>query len=344
MKKVYLVLLFAIAMVTVNAQTVFTEYFEDATAGMKLEEYNDWYVSFKEADAMGESPVIEDEALFYENYAGSDIGKVAVLDSLMGQTDDTKRISTKLVKLNGDTLELGPAGSVMYASFIVSILPNSFHSYRDFFTWEASSGSNWSRGRVFVNVNDNNTDLQFGVSKNSSGDLAESEVMVGAVEVYHLLVLKYEVVEGDANDVVSLYINPDPTLAEDHADQVAPLVNIDEQSDYNENSKIKINLRQRGVGAKVGGIRVSRNWEFLLQGDPSVDVRDSKIQINRIYSYGKTIVTDAYGSIEVYDLTGRKVMSELTTGRIETQLTSGIYAVRFQDEKGNVSTGKVVLK
>ena len=187
--------------------------------------------------------------------------------------------------------------------------------------------------------------LAFAVSKNSSADIAEGEVIAGGVEVYHLLVLKYEVVEGESNDIVSLYINPDPALAEDDASQVMPLVNIDNKSDYNEDSQIKINLRQRGVGAKVGGIRVGRVWEHVLQGDPSVGIEESaQKSANSIYAYENAIITSTSGTVEVFDITGRKVMTEITNGRVETSLSSGIYLVRFEDYTGNVTSSKVFLK
>ncbi len=251
--------------VTLNAQ-VFTEYFEDATVGMNLEDYNGWYVSPKAADSYGVSPVIEGETLFYDGYVGSEIGKVAFLDSLVGVDGTTQRMSSRVVTFGQDTLVPDTSGS-MYAAFIVSVLPNSKHSFRDFFLWEGSTTSSFNRGRVFAKVSDDNADLTFAVSKNSSssGVYIESEVLAGGVEVYHLLVLKYEVVAGDANDIVSLYINPDPTKTE--AEQTPPLVAVDAQSDYSATQKIKINLRQRAVGAYVGGIRVGRSWEAVLQGE-----------------------------------------------------------------------------
>ncbi|MCF8390690.1 MAG: Ig-like domain-containing protein [Bacteroidales bacterium] len=47
------------------------------------------------------------------------------------------------------------------------------------------------------------------------------------------------------------------------------MVSTDSQSDYTAgSSKIKINLRQRGVGAQIGGIRVGTNWEEVLLGGP----------------------------------------------------------------------------
>jgi hypothetical protein len=340
MKKRILLFIMLIAAVTVNAQ-VFVEYFETATVGGDVEGYNDWYVSFKSSEANGVSPKIEELPLFYEGYKGSDIGHVAVLDSLVGQASATQRISTKVVSFGTDTLT-PVVGQKMYAAFLVSILPDSYNSFRDFFTWEASTGSSFTRGRVFVKVEDNNTDMTLAVSKNSSGELAESALMEGAVEGIHLLVLVYEVIEGDANDVIKLYINPD--LSKPEGEQTNVLVNTDTQSDYTAgSSKIKINLRQRGIGAYVGGIRVGTDWnEVLLGGSTKISEIGTSTK-SSIYSTRNTIVTSGPGTVNVYDITGRQVMSKTTSGRMQTSLKSGIYLVRFEDINGKLVSGKVVL-
>jgi hypothetical protein len=322
--------------VTLNAQ-VFTEYFENAANGSNLEDYNDWYVSFKASEANGVSPVIDEEMLFYDGYAGSDMGKSVFLDSLVGQESATQRISTKVVTINGDTL-IPHVGSKMYYAAIVSILPNSWGSYRDFMTWEASTGSSFTRGRVFAKVLNDNADLQLAVSKNSSSELAESDVIAGGVEVYHLLVLVYEAIEGDGNDVVSLYINPDPTLSE--AEQAAPLVNIDTQSDYTDgSSKIKINLRQRGIGAKVGGIRVGTSWEDVLQGTPPVEGHTFNVDMNaaglvegdRLFISGSPWNWPEPGSnpdLEMFDTDGDGIYS------LTTPLCPNVWAFKFFKNTG----------
>lgn len=340
MKKRSLLVLMLVAAVTLNAQ-VFVENFVEATQGQEVETYNDWYVSFKEAEANGVSPVIEEGALYYEGYAGSDIGNVAVLDSLVGQEKATQRISTKVITIGNDTLR-PQIGETMYAAFLVSILPNSWGSYRDFFTWEASTGQSFTRGRVFAKVSNENADLQLAVSKNSSSDLGESEVIEGGVELTHLLVLAYECIEGDKNDVIKLYINPD--LTKSAAEQTNVLTNIDDNSDYTAgSSKIKINLRQRGVGAWLGGIRVGTDWTEVLQGGANSVDEVNGVNEKAIYAFQSTIVTSGTGNVDVYDLGGKKLMSQFTNGNIQTSLNSGIYLVRFEELNGKIHTEKVII-
>ena len=243
----------------------------------------------------------------------------------------------------GDTLR-PVVGEKMYAAFMVQVFEHSKNSFRDFFTWEGSSGSSWTRGRVFAKVSEKQH-LQFAISKNSSssGVYVESDVFEGGVGAIYLLVLEYDAIEGDGNDVVSLYINPDPTKPA--AEQAIKLMSQDEQSDYSEGTEIKINLRQRGVGAYVGGIRVGRSWEEVLTGT-ATSTRDfaNRDDVVRISSFNKTIVTEEAGDVEVYEITGRKILSTRTYGRLNTSLETGLYIVRFTDADNNVSTGKVSIQ
>ena len=345
MRKIYTFLVLSVTAVTLNAQ-VMTEYFQDATPGQDLEGYNGWYVSLKEAEAQGVSPVIEGETLFYDDYPGTDTGYVAILDSLIGMDNVNKRVSTKVVEFGGGDTLRPVIGEKFYAAFICSIGASSKNSWRDFVTWEGSTGSSWQRGRVFVEVQNSGQDLQFAVTKNSSseGDMVATEVFTGGVGLYHLLVLVYEAVEGESNDVVHLYVNPDPNTPE--SEQTPPLSSVDVQSDYSEGTEIKFNLRQRGIGALVGGIRVGRTWEEVVQGivEEPTGIKNEGREISHIRSYRNTIITDGPGSVELYDISGRRVMKQITNGRLETSLSSGLYIVSFEDRMGTVTTGKVILR
>ncbi|MCU0474383.1 MAG: T9SS type A sorting domain-containing protein [Bacteroidales bacterium] len=338
MKKQLLLMIFCAVAMSSSAQ-VFVENFETATTGGNLEGYNYWYVCLKAAEALGVSPTIAEGTLFYTDYIGSDIGKLVFLDSLVGKASDTQRISTRMVVRGADTL-VSQDGQKMYAAFLVSILPNSYKSYRDFFTWEGSTTSSFTRGRVFARQIAGTSDIQFAVSKNSAtaGIYVESPVISGGVSQNNLLVLEYDAIAGTNNDVISLYINPD--LTKPQGEQIK-ISSTDAQSDYAK-EKIKINLRQRGIGALVGGIRVGTSWDQVLFG--TVGVKDVDNKDTGIYSYGKTIVTRGSGEVQVFDLTGRKIISKISNGRMETSLRNGLYIVRFKDERGKITSGKVCIK
>lgn len=344
MKKVILLLAICMTAFTVNAQ-VFVENFATATVGANLEGYNNWYVSAKSTDAYGVSPTIGEDPLFYTGYAGSNLGHVAILDSLVGKTSATQRITTRRIIFEGnDTLKTGVSGA-LYSAFMVNVNPISYKSYRDFFTWEGSETSSFTRGRVFAKNNEDGTEVLFSVSKNSSSSVdldAKSSSTLGitlGTGVNHLLVVKYEIIDEASNDVITLFINPDLTKTE--AEQTNKLSTSDSQTDYSDTTPIKINLRQRGIGAQIGGIRVGKSWDSVVLGIGS-GFNPHKIN-NNIYASGKSIYTNESGNLTIYNLSGAEVLTAKTIGKFETSLSKGLYLVKFVSENGLISSRKIQL-
>lgn len=346
MKKQILLILLISLTATVSSQ-VFVENFETATVNGNLEGYNGWYVSPKAGDNYGVSPKIDEYPLFYTNYPGSNIGHVAVLDSAIGSTTATQRISTKrIIFAPGDTLKTGTSGALYYA-IIVNINPVSYRSYRDFITWEGSETSSFTRGRVFAKNNTAGNEVLFAVTKNSSTTAdfeAASTPSLGLTlntGVNHLLVLKYQIVDGASNDIITLFINPDPTKPE--AEQVNKLTAVDTQTDYSATTAMKINLRQRGIGAQVGGIRVGRSWETVVMGKTSgVNMLNSNR--HNIYVAGNQIITGTSGHLKVFSLSGTEVINAEVTGQFKHGLNEGVYLVNFTDRQGIVSATKLLIR
>lgn len=344
MKKQILLLIVLTMAFTAGAQ-VFVENFETATPNGNVEGYNDWYVCKKAGDALGVSPKIGEEALFYTNYPSSNVGYVAVLDSAIGVTSDNQRISTRrVIFANADTLRPVNSGGYMYYAFMVNVKPQSYRSYRDFVNWEGSETTSMTRGRIFAKNNEAGDEVSFALTKNSSssGDMQETSSLglTLATGVNHLLVMRYKIVEGDSNDEVSLFVNPDPTKTE--AEQTQVLTAVDTQTDYSANTAMKINLRQRAVGALIGGIRVGRTWAATVMGS-TVRVDNPSVGQHQIYAAHNAIFTGVAGSLKLYTLSGSEVLSAQTTGKYPVQLNKGLYLVRFTDDNGAVSSSKVLI-
>jgi len=347
MKKLFLFLVVCVAAMTLNAQKVYFENFATAPINGNLEGWNGWFKCFKPADALGASPKIAEGALFYSGYIGTNIGNVAVLDSAVGTTSATQEISTHWVVFSsGDTLR-PIEGQKIYAAFIVNFSSHSYRSQRDFFTFEGSrgTGSSSTRGRIFAKLNTAGTDITLAISKNSSssGIYVESAPLVNGVGINHLLVFCFDGIAGTSNDVNSLYIDPDLTLPE--AQQTNKLTSTDVQTDYSVTVPIGINLRQRSVGAQIGGIRVGTSWDSVLLGIGAIYTGLSQVEgnSNNIFAYGKTILTDQSGSLKVFNLAGAEILSAKTTGKLETSLQKGLYLVRFTGVDGKTASGKVAL-
>lgn len=346
MKKVILLLVICMTVFTVHAQ-VFIENFETATVNGNLEDYNNWYVSPKSGDNLGVSPKIDEFPLFYSDYPGSNTGHVAVLDSAVGATTATQRISTKRIIFPGnDTLKVAASGAI-YASFIVNINPASFRSHRDFFTFEGSETSSFTRGRIFAKNNTAGDEVIFSISKNSSTasvlDASSSAAlsMTLGTGINHLLVAKYEIFEGSSNDVITLFINPDPTKVE--AQQVNKLSTTDSQTDYSTGTPMKINIRQRGIGGQIGNIRVGKTWEAVVMGITS-GINQPQSNFHNVYAHNKDIISGTAGQLKVYSLSGVELLSAKTESSFTTQLEAGLYLVHFTDNNGIKSFAKIRIQ
>lgn len=300
-----------------NAQ-VFIENFENATVGSDLEGYNEWYVSKKTGDNYGESPKIAAGALSYLNYPSSGIGNLAVLNPVIGDDNTTQRISTKLVTLGEEPLSVVP-GEKLYVAFLAKFSIDSKKALRDFFTLEGSSTSSMTRGRLFVRTSGDGL-INFGISKNTgtASQIVESGEKLD-INATYLLVLVYEGVEGDNNDKVRVYINPD--LSKSEAEQTSLLEATDSASDYSAEAKLGINLRQRAVGVSIGGIRVAKSWDSALVEGPNSIIDNSADKGN--------IVSSRY-----FDLRGVEVNEPVNT--------NSVYVKKDIYENGSVEVTKVI--
>jgi hypothetical protein len=344
MKKLFLLSFVCVAAMTLNAQAplpVFVENFATAPINGNVEGYNNWYVCLKSSDNLGVSPKVGEGALFYTGYYGSNIGNVALLDSLIGSTatgTNGQRISTKIVTYGADTVVVANE-SKTYVAFLAKISINSKKSsLRDFFTLEGSKTSSMTRGRIFAKVTSAGV-LTFGVTKNTTTMTESSQF---SLDVNHLFVLVYETVGTIASDdIVTLYIDPDLSLPE--ASQTNKLIAADSQTDYSTSNKFGINLRQRGIGAQIGGIRVGRTWDSVLLGIGTGVVGINSYN-NAISSFGKTIQTSVAGDIKVFNLAGAKLLEASATNKVLTNLPAGLYLVRLTSSNGQVTNGKVQIK
>ena len=336
MKKIFTILMVSLAVFSLNAQ-VFTEYFEGATLSSPLEGYNGWIVSPKASEANGTSPIINFGLLTYPGYAGSEIGNVVVIASIVGDVSATQRISTKKIQLGENDLT-NVVGEKIYAAFLVNVSINSKKgAVRDFFNFEGSETSSMTRGRVFAKIYANG-DVTFGITKNNT-TVTESSVFY--TDATYLLVMVYEGVEGESNDILTLYINPDLSKAE--AEQTNQLVAADAQTDYSASAKLGINIRQRGIGAQIGGIRVGKSWDAVTKGT-TTSVLNKPDSDRPMYSFQKTIITNETGWVKVYNLAGAEVLSSFSNGFLETTLDKGLYLVKFTSQRGNGSVAKLVIQ
>lgn len=263
MKTQILLILTILTAFTVKAQ-VFVENFEvpPFTVGGNVAGTNNWLTT-----GTGSNPtIVASGPLSYSNYPGSGIGNTASFPANDGVVANAYYASNA-VSIGGTPLTVPAAGGAFYAAFLIKIEGSSRTTHSDIFAFENSSGSA-QRGRIMARGNGNGTKFNLAFSKASLSGVTNPYVTYNNNEALdpaniYLLVMKYEVVDGADNDVVTLYFNPDPTQNE--AAQTAKLIATDPATDFAVGATVHISLRQRGVVANVGGIRVGFNWDDVVK-------------------------------------------------------------------------------
>ena len=188
---------------------------------------------------------VQDDNLGYEGYP-SVAGKCI---SLTGSGEDVNR-----------TFTAQTANSV-YASFLVNV--TSATTTGDYFIhFGPQTIGTTFRGKVFVKKNDADA-LSFGLSNAANAAGAVWTDFNYSLNTTYLLVLRYDIVAGDANDVAHLYIDPPITSNE----PAFTLTATDTNSDTANIGSIA--LRQGSTSSApallLDGIRVANSWENLLE-------------------------------------------------------------------------------
>ncbi len=182
-------------------------------------------------------------SITYTDYISSGIGNE--ISMVASAEDDNKSFTAQT------------SGSV-YASFLVNVTAALTGDY--FIHLGPNAIGTVFRGRVFVKKDASNN-LSFGLSM-SSTTISWTEFTY-AMNTTYLLVLKYTFVAGTQNDIVNLFINPDPLLAE----PLPTLTNIDvPASDPADIGSVA--LRQgdaaKGPSLKLDGIRIGTTWDGIF--------------------------------------------------------------------------------
>ncbi len=225
-----------------------TEYF-DYSVGTALTA-NGWAAH----SGAGTNPVsVVDQTLTFAGYTGSGQGKAV---SMANTGEDVNRAISANVT----------SGSV-FASFLVNV--SSASTGGDYFFHQGGNplGSSFYN-RVFVKRNENNK-LAFGIQKFSgTGTSVTYSDFSYDLSTTYLLVVKYQVVNGDANDVAALHVNPVGSVEP----EIWTAENIPGADASNMGS---VALRQGGssTGAMliIGGLRVGTNYAEVV-GNPEAPV------------------------------------------------------------------------
>jgi len=201
-------------------------------------------------------------SISYSGYLSSGIGNEVTLSSLGGQ--DVNK--TFVAQTSG----------IVYASFLVNVTSASTGGDYFFHLGPQTIGTTY-KGRVFVK-NDGSDNLSFGIAHTGGTAIYTSSAY--SLNTTYLVVLKYTIVSGAANDLAAIYINPTLNAPEPTSGWIASTDTPTDPTDIG-----SVALRQ-GSGTtapalKLDGIRISTSWTDIIgtiptfsgTGDWSDDVR-----------------------------------------------------------------------
>ena len=299
-----------------NCQTLLIENFS-YQAGTALTA-NGWSAH----SGPGTNPVkVYSSGLSFQGYPSSNIGLSAILGN---NGEDVNRTFTNVTSGN------------IFCAFLVRVDTIA----EDYFLHFGSTPLSANKGRVYIKGSGNS--LNFGLLKGTGTPVYTSGTSYNTGIVY-LIVLKYSIVSGADNDMVSLFvIIGSITDTEPVTPTLGPIT--DNSEDLAGVSALA--LRQYSVKQDiiVDGIRVATRWEDAVSSLTSVKNYDTDIQ-NKVYpspALGEINIENCkdVSLIEIFDLSGKKVMAARNNGNIivhipVNKLNNGLYIIRLKTSEGD---------
>lgn len=192
-------------------------------------------------------------------------------------------------------------------------------------------------GRLFVQPASEGK-FNFGVSRSgANATFTEEEYTLG--ETY-LVIIKYEFVEGNTNDIVSLFVNPAETTSEPTANAIYQVGNDGDVSAKNGFQGVE--LRQGEAFNKtvpnviIDALRVATSYPALFGGTTPPVEKKPTITVGKATNYNYACIGETYTStlnVKGKDLTGDITVSGLTSGDV-TVSTTTITKEQAESEEG----------
>lgn len=252
LQKITLLTSISLLLLNVNAQTILLrENFSSYTAGQTLESQPTW--DWMSSQGTNSITIQSGGALTYTDYPESGVGNSITLTTSGEDLYSTFPLQSTV-------------GTSVYASFLVSISSASSTDPGDYFFAFSSSPIDKTiyHGRVYVKKDTNNK-LAFGVTRAKSAVIGWTGFNYDLNSTC-LIVLKYDIVSGTANDACSITVNPVISNGENAATWTTTTA-TDTQAEAT-GMVGAITLRQNAAASSpaltLSGIRVATNWSDLM--------------------------------------------------------------------------------
>ncbi len=193
----------------------------------------------------------------------------------------------------------------VYASLLANL--SSAHANGDyFFHLAASPVSGDFKGRIFAQSNASNQ-VRFGVSRGGNNTTAIWTDYVYALDTTYLLVLKYQIVAGATNDVVSLWVNPTIGPSEPAANCISTDITAADAANIGGVALRQGNTTTPTPAAKYDGIRIANTWAQLWTVPATPVLHVNAVELDALES----IVDIASEEYRTYNLYGENLTSQI---------------------------------
>lgn len=325
-RTLFVLIAFFACSLTTQAQLLMEENFEYEAGGL----YNQggWMKYYTNAA----DPIqVIDQSLTYPDYAN--VSKAVELKTTATAEDLYKVFTTEDVT-NGTIYcsalvnfkEVNAAAGK--DTYFLCLFPQPKAGYLD-----TKSGT--EIGRVFAKKGSTDNKFCLGVSRGSAkANYTQEEYDLGTT---YLIVLKYEIIEGNTNDIVTLFVNPaitaqEPAISTESLNIATDQNGSDASVSY---GGIKaIELRQSQSGTKdapnvlIGGLRVARTYAELFKLTPPTPEPEPEITYSPTSFYfggGSVYAGETYTqniTIKGKNLKGDITVGGLTSGEITASATT----------------------
>ena len=211
--------------------------------------------------------------------------------------------------------EAYPAGTKIYASFLAQFSNAPVSTTNGQFL--RFNGDTYSVGmRLYVQKSATNK-LRFGIEKNGGSTNSRFTANYDYdLNRTYLFVLKYEVVAGTDNDIISLYLNPTAG-----SEPTTPLLTVPAGTDYNID-RIMFYLNQANAPTgKFSGLRITKTWNDLgISGNATnrigeldealFSVRPTIAQQHLTLTWIGNTPPPSVSRVQVMDMSGRVVLAD----------------------------------
>lgn len=267
MKRIHLLIgLLEFGFLAASASVLLVENF-DYTAASALEGQgapNAWTVSTKADNAIEATPSfsVGGAGLTMQYYGDGD--EAVGLSAVIPQSTLANTSKQRVIYKTFDTNTTVKSGAV-YAAFLLNVTTPS-NNARDFISFEGSTGTTL-RARLFTKKSGEG--YQLGITRANTTPVYTNVLETSKT---YLVVLKYEFVEGAANDIASVFVNFPLGISEDAAAQYSA-VSTDVDASTADPSGIKaidLKIRDAGSALQISHLRVATTWEEAVNytGEP----------------------------------------------------------------------------